>query len=271
IENSERKLCNIYYDNFRRKAQEAKEAGNNRQYGVFEILQRVTFAPIQSELDGESSIFSARFPDEMIEFLNQIVDEISDPELQSQIAEILWVKNKKCNYPMGQLAVDSYLKSAKKLEDPEKWSRCFDRIKKSLTLALKINYKPEIVVEYIDEVLNRNQGKDPLWLSVKLMELLLDCKLGNANKYSILAEKGAIFAESNGEWDKAKRWWEIKVEWHRMEKNYEKLYTSKILAAETYIKESEDSLTKHPTPYSKASHDLQKAFEAFERLKSQGT
>ncbi|MFM5943688.1 MAG: hypothetical protein ACKO87_02545, partial [Dolichospermum sp.] len=77
IENSERKLCNIYYDNFRRKAQEAKEAGNNRQYGVFEILQRVTFAPIQSELDGESSIFSARFPDEMIEFLNQIVDEIS--------------------------------------------------------------------------------------------------------------------------------------------------------------------------------------------------
>ncbi|MFM6861534.1 MAG: hypothetical protein ACKPKG_12895, partial [Dolichospermum sp.] len=116
IENSERKLCNIYYDNFRRKAQEAKEAGNNRQYGVFEILQRVTFAPIQSELDGESSIFSARFPDEMIEFLNQIVDEISDPELQSQIAEILWVKNKKCNYRMGQLAVDSYLKSAKELE-----------------------------------------------------------------------------------------------------------------------------------------------------------
>ncbi|MFM6343976.1 MAG: hypothetical protein ACKPFK_02355, partial [Dolichospermum sp.] len=108
----ERKLCNIYYDNFRRKAQEAKEAGNNRQYGVFEILQRVTFAPIQSELDGESSIFSARFPDEMIEFLNQIVDEISDPELQAQIAEIIWFKDKKRNYTMGQLAVYSYLESA---------------------------------------------------------------------------------------------------------------------------------------------------------------
>ncbi|MFM6308516.1 MAG: hypothetical protein ACKPGB_09645, partial [Dolichospermum sp.] len=106
------------------------------------ILQRVTVAPIQSELDIAYSTFSDRFTDETIDFLAEIFDEVSDPELQAQIAEILWVKNKKCNYPMGQLAVDSYLKSAKKLEDPEKWSRCFDRIKKSLTLALKINYKP---------------------------------------------------------------------------------------------------------------------------------
>lgn len=269
IENSERKLCNIYYDNFRRKAQEIKDVGDDRQCAVFEILQRVTVAPIQ--LDIEYSTFSDRFTDETIDFLAEIVDEVSDAELQAQIAEILWFKDKKRNYRMGQLAVHSYLESAKILKDPEKWSRCFDRIKKALTLALKINYQPEIVVDYIDEVLNCYQAKDPLWLSVKLMELLLDCKLGNAHTYSILAEQGAIFAESIGEWDKARKWWEIKVEWHRIEKNYEKLYKSKILAAETYIKEAEDSLAKHPTPYSKASDDLQKAFEAFERLKSQST
>ncbi|MEY2910861.1 MAG: hypothetical protein RLZZ184_170 [Cyanobacteriota bacterium] len=280
IENSERKLCNIYYDNFRRKAQEAKEAGNNRQYGVFEILQRVTFAPIQSELDGESSIFSARFPDEMIEFLNQIVDEISDPELQSQIAEILWVKNKKCNYRMGQLAVDSYLKSAKELEHPEEWLYCADRVERVLRLALKINYKPEIVVEYIDEVLNRYQGQDPLWLSVKLHELLQEEKninilrkkqLLNTVKYANLAEKGAIFAESSKEWDKARNYWEIKAEWHRIEKNKAEVYAARIFVAETYIKQSQDSLTKPPAPYLKAAHNLQKAFEAFERLKSQAT
>lgn len=280
IDNSERKLCNIYYDNFRRKAQEAKEAGNNRQYGVFEILQRVTFAPIQSELDGQSSIFSARFPDEMIEFLNQIVDEISDPELQSQIAEILWVKNKKCNYRMGQLAVDSYLKSAKELEHPEEWLYCADRVERVLRLALKINYKPEIVVEYIDEVLNRYQGQDPLWLSVKLHELLQEERTVNflrkkqildTVKYADLAEKGAIFAESSKEWDKARNYWEIKAEWHRIEKNKAEVYAARRLVAETFIKESQDSLTKPPAPYLKASHDLQKAFEAFKRLKSQGT
>ena len=280
IENSERKLCNIYYDNFRRKAQEIKGAGNNRQYAVFEILQCVTVAPIQSDLDIAYSIFSDRFTDETIDFLAEIVDEVSDPELQAQIAEILWFKDKKHNYRMGQLAVDSYLESAKQLANPQKWSRYFDRIKKSLTLAIKINYKPEIVVDYIDDVLNRYQGQDQLWLSVKLHELLQEEKTVNfllkkqilaTSKYVDLAYKGAIFSESNGEWEKARRWWEIKAEWHRIEKNSEQLYKSKILAAETYIKEAEDSLAKHPTPYSKASHDLQKSFEAFERLKSQGT
>ncbi|AFZ60591.1 DUF4209 domain-containing protein [Anabaena cylindrica FACHB-243] len=280
IDNSERKLCNIYYDNFRRKTQEIKEADNHRQYAVFEILQRVTVAPIQSDLDSESSIFLARFPDEIIEFINQIVDEVSDPELQSQIAEILWIKNKKHNYRMGQLAVECYLESAKQLEDPQKWSHCVDRIERSLTLALKINYKPEIVVEYIDEVLNRYQGKDPLWLSVKLHELLQEEKtvhflrkkqILDTHKYADLADKGAIFAESSKEWDKARNYWEIKAEWHRIEKDKAEVYAARILVAETYIKESQDSLTKHPTPYSKASHDLQKAFEAFERLKSQGT
>ncbi|MBD2663773.1 hypothetical protein B6N60_01336 [Richelia sinica FACHB-800] len=280
IDNSERKLCNIYYDNFRRKAQEIKDAGNDRQCAVFEILQRVTVAPIQLDLDISYSTFSDRFTDETIEFLAEIVDEVSDPELQAQIAEILWFKDKKRNYSMGHLAVHSYLESAKKLEDPQKWSRYFDRIKKSLTLGLKINYNPEIVVEYIDDVLNRYQGQDPLWLSVKLHELLQEKKTVNflrnkqildTPKYVDLANKGATFAESSGEWDKARKWWEIKAKWHHIEKNYEKLYKAKILGAETYIKEAEDSLVKHPTPYLKASHDLQRAFEAFERLKSQAT
>ncbi|MFM6368633.1 MAG: hypothetical protein ACKPGN_10455, partial [Dolichospermum sp.] len=143
IENSERKLCNIYYDNFRRKAQEAKEAGNNRQYGVFEILQRVTVAPIQSELDIAYSTFSDRFTDETIDFLAEIFDEVSDPELQAQIAEIIWFKDRKRNYTMGQLAVYSYLESAKKLEDPEKWSRGFDRNKKKQKLSLKNKYNTQ--------------------------------------------------------------------------------------------------------------------------------
>ncbi|OBQ13617.1 MAG: hypothetical protein AN482_04135 [Anabaena sp. LE011-02] len=274
IDSSERKELLVYYDNFRKKAQEIKEAGNHRQNAVFEILLRVTVAPIQPELNGES----LRFTDEHINFLAEIVHEVSDPELKAQIAEILWVK--KGNYQMGQLAVDAYLESAKQLEDPEEWSYCAGRIERSLRLAHKINYKPEIAIEYIEEVLNRYQGEDPLWLSIKLHELLQDEKninllrkkqILNTAKYAALAEKGAIFQESSKEWDKARNYWKIKAEWHRIEKNVEKAYIARMLAAETYIKEAEDSLTKHPLPYLKASHDLQKAFEAFEKLKSQST
>lgn len=266
VNSSERKECRRYYDGFHSKATEAKETGNHRQHEMFDILKFVCVIPVEN------------IKDEYLDFLDEIIDEVSDPELKAKIAEIIWVK--RGDYRSGQLAVKAYLESAKQLEDPQKWTRCVDRIERSLRLARKINYQPEIVIEYIDEVLNRYQGEDSLWLSIKLHELLQEEKninllrkkqLLNTAKYAALAEKGAIFQESSKEWDKARNYWRIKAEWHRIEKNVEKAYTARMLAAETYIKEAEDSLTKHPTPYFKASHDLQKAFEAFERLQSQGT
>ena len=279
VNSSERKECLSYHMTFWNKAKQAEAVVNIREQIVFEILAFVTGAAINPELNDEffGEVFS-NLAEEYLNFLTEIAPEISDPELQARVADILWVKNG--NYQMAQLAVEAYLESAKQLEDPQKWTHCVDRIERSLRLARKINYKPEIVIEYIDEVLNRYQGEDPLWLSIKLHELLQDekninllrkTKLLNTSKYSDLAKKGAIFQESSKEWDKVRNYWKIKAEWHRIEKNVEKAYTARMAAAETYIKESEDSLTKHPTPYFKASHDLQKAFEAFERLQSQGT
>ncbi|MFO5472108.1 MAG: DUF4209 domain-containing protein, partial [Dolichospermum sp.] len=279
VNSSERKECLSYHMTFWNKAKQAEAAVNIREQIVFEILAFVTGAAIKPELNDEffGEVFS-NLAEEYLNFLTKIAPEISDPELQARVADILWVKNG--NYQMAQLAVEAYLESAKQLEDPQKWSHCVDRIERSLRLARKINYKPEIVIEYIDEVLNRYQGEDSLWLSIKLHELLQDEKninllrkkqLLNTAKYAALAEKGAIFQESSKEWDKARNYWEIKAGWHRIEKNVEKAYTARMLAAETYIKEAEDSLTKHPLPYLKASRDLQKALEAFERLKSQGT
>jgi hypothetical protein len=279
VNSSERKECLSYHMTFWNKAKQAEAVVNIREQIVFEILAFVTGAAINPELNDEffGEVFS-NLAEEYLNFLTEIAPEISDPELQARVADILWVKNG--NYQMAQLAVEAYLESAKQLEDPQKWTHCVDRIERSLRLARKINYKPEIVIEYIDEVLNRYQGEDPLWLSIKLHELLQDekninllrkTKLLNTSKYSDLAKKGAIFQEFSKEWDKVRNYWKIKAEWHRIEKNVEKAYTARMAAAETYIKESEDSLTKHPTPYFKASHDLQKAFEAFERLQSQGT
>ncbi|MDB9310862.1 DUF4209 domain-containing protein [Aphanizomenon sp. CS-733/32] len=279
VNSSERKECLSYHMTFWNKAKQAEAAVNIREQIVFEILAFVTGAAIKPELNDKffGEVFS-NLAEEYLNFLTEIAPEISDPELQARVADILWVKNG--NYQMAQLAVEAYLESAKQLEDPQKWSHCVDRIERSLRLAHKINYKQEIVIEYIDEVLNRYQGEDPLWLSIKLHELLQGEKninflrkkqLLNTAKYAALAEKGAIFQESSKEWDKARNYWEIKAEWHRIEKNVAKAYTERMLVAETYIKEAEDSLTKHPLPYLKASHDLQKAFEAFEKLKSQGT
>ncbi|MEH2337831.1 DUF4209 domain-containing protein [Nostoc sp.] len=270
INSSETKECLAYNRVFWNKAQEAKEVGNIREQAVFETLAFVTGAAIKPESTEEffAEVFQ-NLTDEHLNFLTEIAPEVSEPELQARIADILWVKKR--NYRMAQLAVTAYLQSATELEDPEKWSWCFERIERALRLARKINYQAELVLAHIEAVLARYNGEDPLWLSVKLMELLQEYKLGNPTKYAALAEKAAIIAESSQDWDKARNYWEIKAEWHRIDKNAEQTHAARMLAAETYIKEAEDSLTKHPQPYLKASDDLQKAFEAFEKLKSQGT
>ena len=266
VNRSERKECGAYNRVFWNKAQEAKEAGNVREQSVFEILAFVTGAVIKPESTEEffAEVFQ-NLTDEHLNFLTEIAPEVSDPELQARIADILWVKKR--DYRMAQLAVTAYLQSATELEDPEKWSWCFERIERALRLSRKINYQAEVVVAHIETVLERYNGEDPLWLSAKLMELLQEYKLGNPTKYAALAEKAATLAESNNDWCRARNYWEIKAQWHRFEKDEDRERTAQMQAAETYVKEAEDSFKGTDPSYLRASHFMEKAFEAFMNIR----
>ncbi|MBG1265387.1 DUF4209 domain-containing protein [Nostoc sp. WHI] len=264
VNSTERKECLTYNKVFWNKAQAAKEAGNVKEQSVFEILEVVTGAAIQPRSNEE---FLAKFveclTDEHLDFLAEIVDEVSNPELQARIADILWTSKRRDYYKMAQLAVTDYLKSAAELEDPENETLCFARIERALWLARKINHNFEDVVAHIEKVLERCNGEDPKFLSAELMELLQEHKRGNFNKYAALAEKAATLSESANDWRRARNYWEIKAQWHRLEKDAEQERAAQMQAAETYVKEAEDSLKGTDPSYLQASPLLQKAFEAF--------
>ncbi|MHC5852497.1 DUF7380 domain-containing protein [Nostoc sp.] len=266
INSSERKECLTYSRVFWNKAQEAKEAGNIREQSVFEILAFVTGVAIKPESTDEffAEVFQ-NLTDEHLNFLTEIAPEVSDPELQARIADILWVKKR--NYRMAQLAVTAYLQSATELEDPEKWIWCFERIERALRLARKINYQAESVVAHIEAALDRYNGEDPLWLSAKLMELLQEDRIGDPTKYAALAQKAAVLAESNNNWRRARSYWEIKAKWHLLEKDTKNERAAQMRTAETYVKEAEDTLMRTDSSYLRASHFMQQAFEAFKSVR----
>lgn len=266
VNSSERKDCLTYDSAFWKKAQEAKEAGNIREQAVFEILAVVTSAAIKPESTEEffAEVFQ-NLTDEHLDFLAEIASDISDPELQARIADILWVK--RCDYRMAQLAVTAYLQSAKEIENPGKWTSCFHRIERALRLARRIRYQDKVVVAHIEAVLDRYNGADPLWLSAKLMELLQEYRLGEPTQYATLAEKAATLAESADDWRKARACWDIKTRWHLLEKDREKELTASMLAAETYVKEAEDALKRTPPNHLVASHFMQQAVEAFRTIR----
>jgi len=266
INHSEKKECRFAYNiAFQNKAQEASVAGNVKKQAVFEILAEVTRVPMK--LESTEEFFAKVFhnlTDEKLNFLYEIIPEISDPELQARVADILWIRRR--NREMAKLAVDAYLQSATELEDPEKWNRAYERIERALRLSRIIQYGIETVFAHIEKVLDYYKGEDPLWLSAKLMELLLEYKYGEPTKYAALAERTAKSAESANDWRRARNYWEIKAQWHFIEKNEEQRCNALMSAAETYVKEAVDTLKKTPPSYLNASGFMQKAYEAFKRI-----
>jgi hypothetical protein len=266
VNSSERKDCLSYKGAFWNKSWEAQEAGNLREQAVFAILAAVTSAAIKPESTEEffADVFK-NLTDDQLDFLADIASEISDPELQARVADILWVRRRE--YRMAQLAISAYLQSATTLESPDHWNHCVDRMERALRLARKIRHKDEVVFLHIEAVLDRYQGEDPLWLSAKLMELLQEYRFGDPAKYAALAEKAATLAESTSDWRRARTLWGIKAIWHRMEKDYSKELDASMSAAETYVKEAEAALTRTPPSYMVASHFLQQAVEAFRSIR----
>jgi hypothetical protein len=274
VVNSSSQDCFSYSLAFFSKLQNAKQTGNIKNQAVFQILVDVSSDEIEPSATKKSfpEIFQ-HLTDEHLNFLAEILDEVSDPELKARIADILWLRLG--NIDMAKKAIDAYLEITIDLENPIMLFR-LAKIERALRLGLSINANDKVkkIVARIEAIINDSNGKDPWGVSTNLMELLQEKKLQERQlfdpiKYAVIAEEWAKQAELDHDWHGARRYWGITAEWHHIGKNVEKAHTARMYTAETYRKEAEDSLNKHPTSYFKASQDLKKAFEAFERLKSQ--
>lgn len=216
--------------------------------------------------DGRTAIISD-FDESHLNLLSDVVTEIIDPELRARIADVLWIRKR--DFRMGQLAVSSYLESAKRLEDPRHWVATFERIERALQIAIRQGRNTDshtAVITHIEGVLDAYGGEDPLFLSAKLMRLLQERRSGDASKYASLAEKLALSAEANHDWHRAREYWEVKARWHYIKKEEELAIAARALAAETYVKESEAALKREPPSYMHAAAFMQKAIAALRRV-----
>lgn len=269
VNNSDKKICNYYSRGFRNKSQEAEQDGDTQLQFALALLSGITSLALKSE--------SINSPFASIDFVNQISNEhlkalqdwvlnISDAELKARVADLLWVRKR--DYRMAQIAVDSYLISAKFLEDPKHWSSSVDRIERAIRLAYQANQKnhKRKTVDHIESVLKKYNGEDPLFLSAKLMELLQEFKQGNPTLYAPLAEKLARNSETECNWRKARNYWRIASVWHQKNQDSNKKRSACIFYAETYVKEAEYRVNQTSQMYLSASIFLIKAIEAFRNI-----
>jgi len=278
IARSNDKECNYYRSHLCQRAREAKDANDQKTEEMFGLFADICslhlrldspdqpFGPMMTSPQGRTAI-PDDFDTDQIRFLNDILGDVTDADLKARIADVLWCLRR--DYRIGQVAVSAYLQSAVTLEDPKNWVGAHDRIARALQLATMMGRNAQsypLVVRHIEDVLERCNGEDPFFLSARMMDLLLNCKTDDAPKYVALSEKLALKGERERDWDRARTYWEIKAQWHRVAKEEVEQRAAKLRAAETYVEQSEVHLGGNPPSYSVASTFLQKAIEAFRRV-----
>jgi hypothetical protein len=219
IDQCERKECYYYAEALFKKAREALDVGDKKLQEIYSLIggiaslnlnpesPSVPFGPMIVMFNTRSAIIDD-FSENHLEVLGEIVFDISDPEMKSRIADVLWVRKK--GYRFAQIAIESYLESSKILEHPENWTQCADRIERAFRLSILLGSKTgylEKVVNHIEAVLNKYDGKDPLFLSNKLMGFLIEVRKGNFQKYCDLSKKIAQESEKSGGYDRARTYW----------------------------------------------------------------
>jgi hypothetical protein len=280
IECCDTRECYKYGTKFFQKARELDSPDDYITSEIFTLLGRLTSlnlrpetalqpfspmpsGPIESGFESSVQIFSQ----EHLMFLEKIINHVTDNEMKARIADVLWVIKR--DYKMAESAISAYLESSKILEHPENWTSCEKRIQRAFRLAILIGTQGSFidkVIEHIESVLSVYDGEDPLFLSEKLMNLLIEVKHGDCDKYTNLSEKCAINAEKINKYHVARAYWQVNGKWHKLQGNIDKERDALIKYADTYVKEAEFKVNKEKGNYLAASHFLQRAIEAYRRI-----
>ena len=261
IESLEKKDSHSYSSGFYSKF---NEVSDEKHKEIFLLL--ATLMTSWLKLDSPDNPFANidRFADGHLNLFSEILDEVSDDEIKSRMADVLWLRTK--NHKMAQIAVASYLSSAKTLEDFEQWTHTQKRIERALQLASMLGRKGKLYEEVLDRIfdlLDRCIGEDPLYFSAELMRLLQERREGDAQKYARFCEKLALSAESQNDFHKARRYWETKAGWHYQDKDDASAREARLKVAESYEKESDFNLKNRQPKYLMASHPIEQAIVAY--------
>lgn len=274
---SAERRCSVYWPHYFELANLADTGGDQKTAGINRLLGAATslmLRPDDKQPFGILAVFytcrSAAlddFSDQQIKVFGEVLLEIADSELRSRIADIVWTRKR--DYLAAKTAIESYLNSAERLENPTHWIHSEKRIRRALKLAASLgrDNKPfDSVIEHIEKLLEKYKAEDPLNFTPKLMDLLLEFHKGDPVKYASYCKQAAEFSENLNDWKRVKRFWDLQASWYDLLGQTDQHHQAKLNAAEALVKEAEHSLTTQPPNYDSAAFSLLAATEALQKL-----
>jgi hypothetical protein len=164
----------------------------------------------------------------------------ADPELKAFFNDLLWIKKR--SHIAARLAVQAFLESARYLEDHADSTEYVARLERAAAIAASLgakNAELRLACSRISVTLDRVSATDEGFTSKNLMLILLGVNAGDPQKCSELCETLARRAEASNKWRVARAYWNLKGDWHVRANDDQKANEAKLLAAETYVSESD--------------------------------
>ncbi|VFR87930.1 hypothetical protein RAN3_3601 [plant metagenome] len=215
-------------------------------------------------MDGRRSAIPADFDKQGLLGIEAWALSLRDPELRARFLDVLWVQAR--SFPSAKGAVDAYITSALRLEHPQEWTSGHKRVERALRLAASLgkggaDLRQSVLAE-AEAMLHRYRGTDPLYLTMRLIRLLLEFKHGNAKQFSEYAMVAATTAEAAQDFWRAKDYYQLVAECRRAADDTDGEAAALRCSAECLVKEAELARTQPGRGAMAAASILSDAVEA---------
>lgn len=192
-------------------------------------------------MGGQPSAIPADFSKQGLLDLQAWALSLKDPELRARFLDVLWVQAR--SFPAAQGAVEAYIASAVRLEDQREWSSCHKRLERALRLAVGLGKGGSSLrlraLGEIEAMLLRHRRTAPLYLTMRLTRLLLECKHGDATQFADFALVAAASAEAANDFWRAKDYYQLAADCHRIAGDSAAESIALRQSVESLVKESE--------------------------------
>ncbi len=251
IEGVEQRECFAYGEELSRVEHDEAQWGPE-QLECLRFVEQVLGMMLKPDQPGEPygpmfvfgdrrSAIPADFPRTELLGLQEWAISLGDPELRARFLDVLWLQAR--SFPAAQAAVEAYLASALRLEHPKEWTACQERMERALRLAASLgkggaDLRSRVLSE-IAAMLQRHRGTDPLYLSLRLTQLLLEFKHGDARQFASFATTAANAAREASEFWRARDHYKLAAECYRAAGDADAEGTALREAAECLVKEAE--------------------------------
>jgi hypothetical protein len=191
-------------------------------------------------MDNKRSMIPADLTNDQLDGLAATLTQIEDPEYRARLGDVLWLRRKDAQ--AARIAIESYLESGQRLEDPDHWVACIARYERAIRLARSLGNKEPLLNKALEHLLSRVKhydGDDKLWLTHRALSLLYEFGHGDPLEMAAIAAKVASKAKLDGDFRRAAEHHDLEAKFFKRAGNVQKTDDALRAIAERHADDAE--------------------------------